>query len=130
MNSSAHAGSGSCPSCEPLAARLREAAGNPHRRYIPVLQTAMELERQGALELFAGDCPLEEAGDVLEAEEHYTVCHYLRCRSCGAVWFVGACIRGEPKYRRVDDITREPLDTLLWGRCGCRWKARGRAASS
>ena len=119
-----------CPACAAFAAEITAQARDRQRGYDAVLRLAIGLQRQGVLELFAGDCPLENTGAVLAAEEHYTVCHYLRCRSCGAVWFVGACIRGEPKYRRVDDITREPLDTLLWGRCGCRWKARGRAASS
>ena len=55
---------------------------------------------------------------VLDAEQHYTVCHYMRCRSCGALYFVGACIRGAPVFRQVADIRKENLDTRLWGRCG------------
>lgn len=27
------------------------------------------------MELFAGDCPLEDVGTVLDAKQHYTVCH-------------------------------------------------------
>ena len=78
----------------------------------------MELERQGDIELYAGDCPLEGADAVLDAEKHYTVCHYMQCRSCGALYFVGACIRGTPVFRQVADIKKENLDTRLWGRCG------------
>lgn len=110
---------GSCPSCGSLADCLTEANGDPYRQYAPTLQKLMKLERQGALELFAGDCPLKNTLEVLEAERHYTVCHYLRCRCCGAVYFVGACIRGRPVYRQVEDIEKENLYTRLWGRCGC-----------
>ena len=75
-------------------------------------------DRQGDMELYAGDCPLEDTGAVLDAEQHYTVCHYMRCRGCGALYFVGACIRGAPVFRQVADIRKENLDTRLWGRCG------------
>ena len=70
------------------------------------------------MELFAGDCLLEDTDSVLDAEQHYTVCHYMRCRSCEAIYLIGACIRGRPIYRRVEDIKKENLDNRLWGRCG------------
>ena len=107
-----------CPFCGPLAARMEGATGGSYRQYDQILRALMELERQGGMELFAGDCPLEDAGAVLDAERHYTVCHYLRCRSCGALYFAGACIRGRPVFRRVEDIRKENLDARLWGRCG------------
>lgn len=107
----------SCPFCGELAAQMK-AAGGSYRLYDELLRGLMELERQGNMELYAGDCPLEDTGAVLDAELHYTVCHYMRCRSCGAIYFVGACIRGRPVYRRVEDIQKEDLATRLWGRCG------------
>ena len=55
---------------------------------------------------------------MLDAEQHYTVCHYMRCRSCGTLYFVGACIRGTRVFRQVEDIRKENLGTRLWGRCG------------
>ena len=39
-------------------------------------------------------------------------------RSCGTLYFVGACIRGTPVFRQVEDIRKENLGTQLWGRCG------------
>ena len=108
----------SCPSCGPLAAQMEEASGGSYRQYDQILQKLMELEQRGNMELFAGDCPLEDTGAVLDAEQHYTVCHYMQCRSCGALYFVGACIRGRPVFRQVDDIKKENLNTRLWGRCG------------
>ena len=107
-----------CPSCGQLAAQMKEDSSISHRQYDQLLQKLMELERQGDMELFAGDCPLEDTGAVLDAEQHYTACHYMQCRSCGALYFVGACIRGAPVFRQVADIRKENLDTRLWGRCG------------
>ena len=105
----------SCPSCTLLSA---QASINSHRQYHQLLLDLMKRGRQGLIELFAGDCPLEDANTVLEAEQHFTVCHYMRCRSCGAIYFVGACIRGTPVFRQVEDIKMENLDNRLWGRCG------------
>ena len=107
-----------CPSCGQLAAQMKEDGSISYRQYDQLLQKLMELERQGDMELYAGDCPLEDTGAVLDAEQHYTVYHYMRCRGCGALYFVGACIRGAPVFRQVADIRKENLDTRLWGRCG------------
>ena len=107
-----------CPFCGPLAAQMKQASGGSYRQYGQILRELMELERQGRMELFAGDCPLEEADAALDAEQHYTVCHYMRCCSCGALYFVGACIRGAPVFRQVEDIRKENLAVRLWGRCG------------
>ena len=107
-----------CPSCGQLAAQMKEDGSISHRQYDQLLQKLMELERQGDMELFAGDCPLEDTGAVLDAEQHYTACHYMQCRGSGALYFVGACIRGAPVFRQVADIRKEKLDTRLWGRCG------------
>lgn len=114
----------SCTCCGPLAAQMKEANGNASRRYGAILRNLMERERQGEMELFAGDCPLEDTVAVLDAEQHYTVCHYMRCRRCGALYFVGACIRGTPVFRQVSDITKENPGTRLWGRCGTLFSQR------
>ena len=66
-----------CPSCGQLAAQMKEDGSISHRQYDQLLQKLMELERQGDMELFAGDCPLEDTGAVLDAEQHYTACHYM-----------------------------------------------------
>ena len=107
-----------CPFCGSLAAQIKRSPNGSYRQYDQILCKLMELERQGCMELFAGDCPLEATDAVLNAEQHYTVCHYLRCRRCGALYFVGACIRGTPVFRQVEDIGKENLSTRLWGRCG------------
>lgn len=75
-----------CPSCGQMAAQMKENSSISYRQYNQLLQKLMELERQGDMELYAGDCPLEDTGAVLDAEQHYTVCHYMRCRSCGTLY--------------------------------------------
>lgn len=47
------------------------------------------------MELFASDCPLEDTDAVLDAEQHYTVCHYVRCRRCGALYFLWGPASGD-----------------------------------
>ena len=96
-----------CPSCGQLAAQMKEDSSISYRQYDQLLQKLMELERQGDMELYAGDCPLEDTGAVLDAEQHYTVCHYMQCRNCGALYFMGTCIRGAPVFRQVADIRKE-----------------------
>ena len=44
-----------CHSCGQLAAQMKEASGGSYRQYDQLLQKLMELERQGNVELFAGD---------------------------------------------------------------------------
>ena len=79
-----------CPACSKfhrlLAAKIRE----PWKKYDQAMATARDLMAQGTLELFAGDCPLEDADGILASEQHLTVCHYLRCKSCGNLYYVGA----------------------------------------
>ena len=50
-----------CPSCCQLTAQMKEDSSISHRQYDQLLQKLMELERQGDMELYAGDCPLEDA---------------------------------------------------------------------
>ena len=93
-----------CPSCGQMAAQMKEDSSISYRQYDQLLQKLMEPERQGDMELYAGDCPLEDTSAVLDAEQHYTVCHYMQCRSCGALYFVGACIRGEPEVQEDKEL--------------------------
>ena len=107
-----------CAVCGLLAAQMREADRGSYRQYNQILHKLMELEQQGEMELVAGDCLLRDTDAVLDAEEHYTVCHYVRCRHCGALYFMGACVRGTPVFRQVEDLGKEKLSTRLWGRYG------------
>ena len=82
------------------------------------MATARDLVDQGTLELLAGDCRLEDADGGLASEQHLTVCHYLRCKSCGNLYFVSACIRGKPDFRRVTDQDTARIAFRLWARSG------------
>lgn len=97
---------------------FQAVGAEPHLNFVPVYRMAAELLCQGRLEVIAGDCRFEDALEVLASEKHYTVCFYLQCESCGEIFFLGACIRGVPKYRKVDDIKDEKIEHLLWGREG------------
>ena len=107
-----------CRVCEFLSGGIEGDERKLYDHYDAVIKTAARLVEYGALELFAGDCPLEAVDNVLKTERHYTVCHYLQCKSCGAVYFVGACIRGTPIYRKVDRLDWDKIRRQLWGRCG------------
>lgn len=107
-----------CPACSLFYRLLTSKTREPWKKYDQVMATARDLVTQGTLELFAGDCPLEDADGVLASEQHLTVCHYLRCKSCGNLYYVGACIRGKPVFRRVTDQDTERTAFRLWGRCG------------
>ncbi|WP_394267041.1 hypothetical protein [Anaerotignum sp.] len=107
-----------CSFCASISEHIRESDSNCYHKYSLILQELIHLERQGMVELLAGDCPLIETDEVLGAERHYTVCHYAKCRRCGTIYFIGACIRGTPVYYKVENLQAENLDTKLWGRFG------------
>ncbi len=107
-----------CPVCSLFHRLLASKTREPWKKFDQVMATAKDLVTQDALELFAGDCPLEDADGVLDSEQHLTVCHYLRCKSCGNLYYVGACIRGKPVFRRVTDPDTERIASRLWGHCG------------
>lgn len=83
-----------CPACSSLHKLLTANARDSWKKYDQVMATSRDLVIQGTLELFAGDCPLADADDALASEQHLTVCHYLRCKSCGNLYYVGAASGG------------------------------------
>ena len=107
-----------CKKCSIINALFDAAGDNPHTNYKPTIMFLDGMEKNEVIELYAGDCQLSDTLSVLYEEKHYTVCHYLKCRECGKVFFIGACIRGTPIYKKIDDIDREHLDKLLWGKQG------------
>lgn len=84
-----------CPACSSLHKLLTANARDSWKKYDQVMATSRDLVIQGTLELFAGDCPLEDVDDALASEQHLTVCHYLRCKSCGNLYYVGGLHPGE-----------------------------------
>lgn len=110
-----------CGNCGIIAALFDAAGQEPHSNFMPVVRFLEAMESQGRVELYAGDCPLPETLDVLDAEMHFTLCQYLRCTQCGQFFFLGACVRGTPKFKIIERIERENLDNLLWGRVGAKY---------
>ena len=54
----------------------------------------------------------------MEKEEHYIICTYLKCLKFKNYYFFGICIRGEPVYKKIENINREKIDSLIWGKYG------------
>jgi hypothetical protein len=111
-----------CQQCSVLKKLFEAAGSNSHYNYIPTLAFINEMVKQGRLELYAGDCPIEDVKEHLFKELHYTICHYFKCKSCNIYFFIGACIRGAPIYRIMKDINSENIDKLLWGKYGILFK--------
>lgn len=49
-----------CLSCGLLMTQMKETSSDSYRQYNLILQILIELERKGEMDLFAGDCPLED----------------------------------------------------------------------
>lgn len=104
-----------CNNCKIVESTFEGAKSNPHRNLCPVYNLLSDLVRTGRLIIYAGDCPFENMMQILDEEKHYTVCFYLQCPQCGEIYFFGACIRGTPIYKRIDNIFQENIGNLIWG---------------
>ncbi|MDV3426203.1 MAG: hypothetical protein LIR50_03300 [Bacillota bacterium] len=107
-----------CDKCYILTELFKAAESNSHQNYIPTLSFIKEMIKQGRIELYAGDCPIEEVEKNLNDEIHYTIRHYFKCKTCDRYFFIGDCIRGVPVYKIIDNIKTVNFDNMLWGRYG------------
>lgn len=107
-----------CETCEFIKSVFIAARNEPHYNYMPVLMMLKEIEIQKRIELFAGDCPIEDVSYHLDRELHFTVRHYFKCKSCGQFLFVGACIRGTPIFKTLNSLENENFENVLWGKAG------------
>lgn len=103
-----------CNNCEIVKRTFEGAAAAPNENFNPVYSLLLAMIRSKRLELYAGDCRFEDMQDVLSEEKHFTVCSYLRCSVCGKLFFLGACVRGAPKYLEAEYNEGEIRKTL-WG---------------
>ena len=94
------------------------------KNYFNALSAAKTLIKDGTMELFAGDCPIEEVEQHLKDEDLYTVILYLRCQKCNTYYWLGACVRGEPGIRIVRNVHKIPLNRVLTGRKGVFFENR------
>ena len=107
-----------CKSCLFLNTLFSEAGKSKSCDYSSFMSHLNTLEAQDQLQLVAGDCPIKDATTYLECEEHYAISHYVQCKCCNQYFFVGACIRGTPKYKVLDTLNNKDIERMLWGRCG------------
>lgn len=112
-----------CSNCKIVEVLFGAAVSDPRSNYVPVYRFLEELIKQRRLEIYAGDCLFEDVLKVLDGEKHYTVSFYLECTRCNKMFFYGACIRGNPIYRRVENINKEKIDSLLWGKEGLYFRS-------
>ena len=112
-----------CDKCYILVKIFEAADSNPHSNYLPIISFIEKMIHQERLELYAGDCPIEEVQRILMEESHYTIRHYLKCKTCNQHFLIGACIRGTPVYRIIDKISGENIDNL-WGRYGIYFRKK------
>lgn len=98
-----------CNNCEIVKTAFEGAKTEPHLNYLPV----HAMLKQVRLEVYAGDCRFDEMTDILKKEAHYTVCFYLKCPECGIFYLFGACVRGEPIFKNVSDITTVDIEKML-----------------
>ena len=107
-----------CNQCDIAKTTFKVAKKEAHMNYYPILKLLEAMEKQNRIELYAGDCFLDETERVLESEQHFTVCHYLKCKTCTKFFFIGACIRGTPKYKILRNLKNEDPTNLIWGKRG------------
>lgn len=107
-----------CIDCEILEKVFEVAPNNAHSNYIPALRLIKELVKQERLVLYLGDCEIDDTEEILYSEKHFTVCHYLKCKKCYKVFFIGACIRGVPKFDVYEKYSNSEMKRMIWGNCG------------
>ena len=89
------------------------------RKYDRCTKMADSLVKLGLLEIISGDCELDVASFELGTEKHFTVSHYLECKSCNQTFYIGGCIRGKPKFKVGEPIPdTATLKRAHWGNIG------------
>lgn len=111
-----------CKNCNIVKETFVSAKSNPYINLVSVHSLLSTLIKRGKLEIYAGDCLFEDMLKVLSEEKHFTVCFYLKCAKCGNFYFIGACIRGKPIYKKVEKITEENINDIIWGCEGTYFK--------
>ena len=91
--------------------------GSYHGDYIGNLYRLNELEKQGILELYAGDSPIDDVRMHVEKEDRYTISHYYKCTVCKNIFHIGFCCRGGYNFKVIDyDITKTDFNHIFSGK--------------
>ncbi|HEX9059049.1 MAG TPA: hypothetical protein VF941_02625 [Clostridia bacterium] len=88
-----------CSQCEIV---IKMINGPKAGDYIGNLYELDALEKQGILELYAGNSPIEDVRMHCEREDRYTISHYFKCKSCGKTFHIGFCCRGGYLFKEAD----------------------------
>lgn len=112
-----------CQTCSFINGVFDSAKTDSLFNYYPILKLLEQIEIQKRIKLFAGDCLIEDVSNVLDSEEHFSVCHYFQCCICKKYIFIGACIRGTPKFEIKDELGLN-FSKLLWGKVGSYFENR------
>lgn len=107
-----------CKNCKIIEDVFVSASSNPHINYVLVYRMLETMLQQKRISVYAGDCKFVDALTELSKEQHYTLCFYLECTECHQIYFFGACIRGVPKYKKIENINQEKIENLVWGNEG------------
>lgn len=115
-----------CKNCKIIEDVFESASSNAHYNLVPVYKMLEAMLQQKRISIYAGDCKFEDMLTELNKEQHFTVCFYLECVECYGMYFLGTCVRGVPKYKKVDNINQEKIDNILWGKEGTYFEERER----
>lgn len=112
-----------CPKCKEIKVIFKEATVDPYHLYLPTLYYLKEKMLSGGIDLYAGDCPIDEVENNLKSEIHSTICHYFKCDYCNQIFFVGSAIHGTPTFSLINDVSDDIMNRVLWGRYGSRYQS-------
>ncbi len=109
-----------CSDCAPLSALFEcSAPKSSVSVYFDIIRDLTEMEKRGIIELYAGDCPIGKAAEVVESELLYTVYHYLCCKKCRTIYKLGVCIRSTRLVaEKIGHKKEDCMEMLLKGRYG------------
>ncbi len=72
-----------------------------------------KLYDEGVIELYAGDFHFKDTIEVLHNETSYTVQQYFFCKKCKQFFAIGACIRGTPYFKVINDIKKKKYNATF-----------------
>lgn len=103
-----------CSDCAPLSALFeRSAPKSSVSVYFDIIRDLTEMEKRGIIELYAGDCLIGKAAEVVESELLHTVYHYLRCKKCRTIYKLRVCIRSTRLVAEKSGIRKR----IVWKSC-------------
>lgn len=70
-----------CKTRDSLKSTLGLSKKDSYNSYFSVISILETMERKNQIELYAGDCRIYNALTIVEEEQHYTVCHYFKCKN-------------------------------------------------